>query len=162
MAFINNMSYNINNFNDATKSTNTKNTNNLSNINNNTNNFNLNTSNTSNASNTCNTSFKQILEQNNNTTNFESDKALIFSKHATLRLNDRNISLSNSQLERVESGIQTAQKKCIKDSLVLVDNVALVVNIKNKTVVTAMDNNNNNNNNNKEQVYTNIDGAIIV
>ncbi|MFI3230821.1 MAG: TIGR02530 family flagellar biosynthesis protein [bacterium] len=137
------MNYNINNFNSATtKSTNISND--INNLNNNTGN-----------------SFQQILENNNT-------NKVIFSKHATMRLNDRNINLSSSQLERLESGVQTAQKKGIKDSLVLVDNVALLVNIKNKTVVTAMDNsnsnnnNNNNNLNNKEQVYTNIDGAVIV
>ncbi len=144
MAFINNMNYNINNFNSAT----TKSTS----INNNTCNSNNNTS----------SAFQQILESNNSS--ISSNNKVIFSKHATMRLNDRNINLSSSQLERIESGVQTAQKKGIKDSLVLVDNVALLVNIKNKTVVTAMDNSNNNNNNlnNKEQVYTNIDGAVIV
>lgn len=95
-------------------------------------------------------SFQEILQQRNS-------ENVTFSKHAVMRLNDRNISLSNSQMERVESGVQIALKKGINDSLVLVDNIALLVNVKNKTVVTAMESNNS-----QENVYTNIDGAVIV
>lgn len=94
-------------------------------------------------------SFQEILQK--------KSENVTFSKHATMRLNDRNISLSNSQMERVESGVQIASKKGINDSLVLVDNIALVVNVKNKTVVTAMESDNS-----QENVYTNIDGAVIV
>ena len=79
---------------------------------------------------------------------------LNFSKHASLRLLDRNIELTNSQLERVESGVIKARNKGIRDSLVLVDNVALVVNVTNKTVITAIGK--------QEQIFTNIDGAVIV
>ncbi|WP_250278422.1 TIGR02530 family flagellar biosynthesis protein [[Clostridium] colinum] len=93
--------------------------------------------------------FKQILK------NKEESNNIMFSKHAYMRLNSRNLSLSNSQIKRVEDGIKRAEAKGIKDSLVLVDNIALLVNIKNKTVVTAIDNN-------SEKVYTNIDGAVIV
>ena len=96
-----------------------------------------------------NKSFKEVLE------NKTEENKILFSKHAFNRLNDRNLSLTTSQIKRVENGIKRAQEKGIKDSLVLVDNVALLVNVKNKTVVTAIDNNN-------EKVYTNIDGAVIV
>lgn len=94
-------------------------------------------------------SFKEILQ------NKSTNENIMFSKHASMRLNDRNLSLSNSQIKRVENGIKKAEEKGIKDSLVLVDNIALLVNVKNKTVVTAIDNN-------SEKVYTNIDGAVIV
>ncbi len=93
--------------------------------------------------------FKDILEAK------KEENEIMFSKHASARLNDRNLKLSNSQIRRVEEGIRKASEKGIKDSLVLVDNIALVVNIKNKTVVTAIDNS-------KDKVYTNIDGAIVV
>ena len=82
-------------------------------------------------------------------------KALQFSKHANTRLDARDIELSPEQIRRVENGVKTAGTKGIKDSLVLVDNVALVVNIKNNVVVTAMNPNN-------ENIFTNIDGAVIV
>ena len=77
-----------------------------------------------------------------------------FSKHANMRLNDRNIQLDQGQMRRLEQGVQTAQTKGIRDGLVLIDNIALVVNIKNKMVITAI--------NSQEQVVTNIDGAVIV
>nr|WP_317358328.1 TIGR02530 family flagellar biosynthesis protein [uncultured Tyzzerella sp.] len=96
-----------------------------------------------------NKTFKQILQNKAEETNVS------FSKHASMRLNSRNLQLSNSQIKRVENGIKRAEEKGIKDSLVLVDNIALLVNVKNKTVVTAIDNN-------VDKVYTNIDGAVIV
>jgi len=89
--------------------------------------------------------------------NEEIDKQKIqFSKHASMRLINRNIALSGEQIKRIESGVEIADKKGINDSLVLVDDVALVVNIKNKVVITALDKNSRNN------VFTNIDGAVIV
>ena len=103
----------------------------------------------SNKDNAQNKSFKEILQ------NKSVNENIMFSKHASMRLNDRNLSLSNSQIKRLEDGIKRAEEKGIKDSLVLVDNIALLVNVKNKTVVTAIDNN-------SDKVYTNIDGAVIV
>ena len=78
-----------------------------------------------------------------------------FSKHAALRLSDRNIRITGEQLERVEDGLQRANAKGIRDSLVLVDDLALVVNVKSKTVITALQNT-------QENVFSNIDGAVIV
>lgn len=100
-------------------------------------------------SNTNNKTFKEIFD------NKAENANISFSKHASMRLNSRNLQLSNAQIKRVEDGIKRAEEKGIRDSLVLVDNIALLVNIKNKTVVTAIDNN-------SEKVYTNIDGAVIV
>ncbi len=94
--------------------------------------------------------FKEVLSES-----ISKQQPLQFSKHAGLRLNSRNINLTKEQLSRVEDGITAARAKGIRDSLVLVDNIALVVNVKSKTVITAMGNS-------KEQVYTNIDGAVIV
>jgi len=79
-----------------------------------------------------------------------------FSKHATNRLNDRNIELSTNQLDRLNSGTKQASQKGINESLVLVDDMAFIVNIKNNTVITAMDKNSSD-----ENVFTNIDGAVI-
>lgn len=79
-----------------------------------------------------------------------------FSKHAALRLDNRNIELSSEQLSRLNEGAQKANAKGINESLVLVDELAFIVNIKNNTVITAMDQNEA-----KENVFTNIDGAVI-
>lgn len=82
---------------------------------------------------------------------------LKFSKHAAGRLSDRGIELSDSQMERLNDGVRKAGQKGIKDSLVLVDELAFIVNIPNKTVVTAMDSTETDDN-----VFTNINGAVIM
>ncbi|MCL2620103.1 MAG: hypothetical protein FWD97_04120 [Defluviitaleaceae bacterium] len=84
----------------------------------------------------------------------QSKQDVQFSKHANARLDARNIQLDGGQLERLSQGVAKAQGKGIRDGLVLIDNIALVVNITNKVVVTAL--------NQQDQVFTNIDGAVIV
>ncbi len=59
--------------------------------------------------------------------------------------------------DRVKEGVDRAAAKGARESLVLMDNVALVVSIKNRTVITAVDKANL-----KESVFTNIDSAVIV
>lgn len=100
------------------------------------------------------TSFQEILEQKR--TNLGTSE-LKFSKHASMRLQDRNINLSDEQKQRLESGAEKAEAKGIKESLVLMDSLAFIVNIPNKTVVTAMDQTES-----AENIYTNIDGAVII
>ena len=80
-----------------------------------------------------------------------------FSKHAANRLNDRNIELTDRQLERLNDGTKKAGEKGIRDSLVLVDQLAFIVNTKSNTVITAMDQTEAD-----ENIYTNIDGAVII
>ena len=84
-------------------------------------------------------------------------EALTFSKHANERLESRNISLSNEQLERLNKGVSQAKEKSINESLVMMDNLAFIVNVKNNTVITAMEQETKDSN-----VFTNIDGAVIV
>lgn len=99
-------------------------------------------------------SFAEIFKQKKITEIPSSD--VKFSKHATLRLDDRKIELSSEQLSRLNEGAQKANAKGINESLVLVDELAFIVNIKNNTVITAMDQNEA-----RENVFTNIDGAVI-
>lgn len=82
---------------------------------------------------------------------------LKFSKHALNRLNDRNIQLNTEQLDRLNDGAKKAGEKGIRDSLVIVDHLAFIVNVPNKTVVTAMDSTATD-----ENIFTNINGAVIV
>lgn len=81
-------------------------------------------------------------------------ESLTFSKHANERLKSRNIDLSNAQLERLSSGTKKAMEKGIKESLVMVDDYAFIVNTKNNTVITAVSGND-------DKIFTNIDGAVI-
>lgn len=86
-----------------------------------------------------------------------STAVLKFSKHAGARLQQRDIRLTEEQLSRLTEGTQKAGLKGIKESLVLLDNMAFIVNTQNNTVVTAMDQGMN-----EENVFTNIDGAVII
>ena len=98
-------------------------------------------------------SFRDVLQQKA----LQSAGSLKFSKHAIGRLADRNIELSDSQLERLENGAKKAEQKGIRDSLVIVDQLAFIVNVPNQTVVTAMDSTETDDN-----IFTNINGAVII
>ncbi len=97
-------------------------------------------------------SFEEIFKQK-----LQSGSEIKFSKHATQRLDERNIVLSEDQSQRLEEGVLKASEKGITDSLVLVDDLAFIVNVPNQTVVTAMDQTKS-----EENIFTNIDGAVIV
>ncbi|MCM1245660.1 MAG: flagellar protein [Roseburia sp.] len=77
-----------------------------------------------------------------------------FSKHAAKRLELRNISISDEQKARLEDAADQAMEKGMTESLVMVDNLAFILNVRNKTIVTAV-------NDTANAVFTNIDGAII-
>ncbi len=79
-----------------------------------------------------------------------------FSKHAASRLQFRNVELGKSELDRLGSAVERAGKKGANESLVLLDELALIVSIKNRTVITAMSSANA-----KEGVFTKIDSAVI-
>ena len=85
------------------------------------------------------------------------ETTLKFSKHASNRLADRNIELTKEQMDRLTEGTNKAGSKGIKDSLVMVDHLAFIVNIPKNTVITAMDQSQAD-----ENIFTNIDGAVIV
>ena len=80
---------------------------------------------------------------------------LKISKHAGERLKQRNIDLSDTQWQRLESGVKKAGLKGIRESLIMVDDVAFIVNVNSNTVITAVDEN-------EDKVFTYIDGAVIV
>ena len=82
---------------------------------------------------------------------------LKFSKHASIRMSDRGMEMTVEQKARLENGARMAAEKGIKDSLVLIDNMAFIVNAPNQTVITAM-----NSAETMENVFTNINGAVIM
>lgn len=79
-----------------------------------------------------------------------------FSAHAQTRLNSRQISLGASQLDRLDGAVKAAAGKGSRDALVLMDDLAMVVSVQNRTVVTVVDKANL-----KQNVFTNIDSAVI-
>ena len=82
---------------------------------------------------------------------------LKFSNHAIERMQSRGISFNPDRLERLEDAVRKAAAKGSKDTLVLMDDSAAIISVKNNTVVTVMDKNNL-----KENVFTNIDSTIVI
>lgn len=83
--------------------------------------------------------------------------ALKFSAHARERLNLRNINLSADDLQRMTDAVNKAAAKGARQSLLVMDNQAFIVSVTNRTVITALDGGSM-----KENVFTNIDSAVIV
>ena len=92
-------------------------------------------------------SFQEVLDR----------KILKFSHHAEVRLQQRGIRLHADQLAKLESAIDQAAAKGARDSLLLMNGLAFIVSVPNRTVVTAMDGASMRNN-----VFTQIDSAVIV
>ncbi|KAA0966509.1 flagellar protein [Sporosarcina sp. ANT_H38] len=82
---------------------------------------------------------------------------LKISKHASERLAERNIHISDAEWKHVTEKVNEAKKMGIRESLVLMDQAALIVSAKNSTVITAMDRMEA-----KDQLFTNIDGTIVL
>ncbi len=98
------------------------------------------------------TSFVQVLNDQ-----LQQKSNVVFSKHANERLMQRNIQLTPKELSRINQGLDRAAQKGIKETLIMMDNRAFIASVINKTVITASVDEQL-----KENVFTNIDGAVIV
>lgn len=96
-------------------------------------------------------SFSEVLSQ------IENKDEIKFSKHATNRLVTRNIELTDAELGRINSAVNKASSKGIKEALILMDNKVFIASVQNKTIITASTEEEL-----KDNVFTNIDGAVIV
>jgi len=89
---------------------------------------------------------------------FETElNKLKFSNHASKRLESRNIQLSETEMGKLNEAVGKAENKGAKDSLVMMNNTAFIVNVPNRTVVTAMPIGNEA----EENVFTNIDSVVF-
>ena len=93
-------------------------------------------------------SFDQVLAQHTG--------ELRFSSHAIQRVERRGISLDPPTLQRLQEGVGRAEGKGSRDAVVFVDGTAFVVSVRNKTVITAVDQEHM-----REHVFTNVDSAVI-
>ncbi|NLP17903.1 MAG: flagellar protein [Firmicutes bacterium] len=93
--------------------------------------------------------FKAILER--------VQGEIRFSHHALERLQKRDIALTANNINSLQKAMARAADKGARESLVLLDKLAFVVSIKNKTVITALDDKSM-----REHVFTNIDSAVII
>jgi flagellar operon protein len=98
-----------------------------------------------------NADFGQVFEEK-----LQEAQPLKFSRHAQERLDARNIRLTSQHLERLNQAVSKAGAKGAKDSLVLLDDMAFVVSVRNRTVISAVDGDNR-----QGYVFTNIDCAVI-
>lgn len=80
-----------------------------------------------------------------------------FSAHAMKRLEERRINLNQQDIMLLKDAVNRAEAKGAKESLILMDQLALIVSVKNRTVITAVDGESL-----KENVFTNIDSAVII
>ena len=98
------------------------------------------------------TSFNDVLK---NATNKKD--GFVISNHAAERLKDRNISLNEVDMNRINEGINKAVEKGAKESLILYKDVVLVASVINRTIITAVDKESSKNN-----VFTNIDSVVLL
>jgi flagellar operon protein len=100
-------------------------------------------------------SFGQVLQDQ--LTAQAAQAGVKFSGHAQTRLASRNISFSGEDIAKLGSAITRAAAKGSRESLMLMDQAALVVSVPNRTVITAVDKSSL-----KENIFTNIDSAMIL
>ncbi|RXI51025.1 flagellar biosynthesis protein [Clostridium tetani] len=98
------------------------------------------------------TSFDDVLKKEIN-----KGDTFVLSNHAHERLRERNIVLNQQDMKKVNEGINMGEKKGCKEIVILYKDIALVTNIKNRTVITAMAKDES-----KGNVFTNIDGMVIL
>lgn len=98
--------------------------------------------------------FARVLE---NVATQQRDTDVKLSAHAQERLKQQNITISSQDIHRISDATEKARMKGSKESLILLRDLALVVSVKNKTIITAVDRTRQ-----KERIFTNIDSTIIL
>lgn len=98
-----------------------------------------------------NVPFLSVLQQQ-----LERGSNTAFSKHAVSRVAERQVDVSETNLERLNKGMQLAQEKGLKEALILIDQDAYIVNAKAGKVITV------DNEATSGSVFTNIDGTVII
>ncbi len=87
----------------------------------------------------------------------KEESRVSFSQHALQRMQDRQIDFSRQDLTKLDDTVERMAQKGAKESLIYLNDVALIVSVANKTVITAMDGPSA-----KENIFTNIDSAAIL
>lgn len=98
------------------------------------------------------TDFESVLKSQ-----LEREKSFVLSNHAVERLKDRNISLNEADMKKINEGINKASEKGASESLLLYKDLVLVASIKNRTIITAMGKDSS-----KGNVFTNIDSVVLL
>jgi flagellar operon protein len=96
--------------------------------------------------------FNKILDKQIN-----KEDCFTISSHAAQRLRIRNVEFNDDDMKKINKGINMADSKGAKQSLILYKDMALITSIKNRTVITALDKNQSEGN-----VITNIDSVVMI
>lgn len=95
--------------------------------------------------------FKEALSQQ------LSESGVKFSSHCLKRIDQNNIQVSSQQIEKLNQAVDKAESKGSHESCILMDDMAFIVSVNNRTVITVVDGPRM-----KDNVFTNIDSAVIV
>ena len=88
----------------------------------------------------------------------EQEDRIRFSSHAEARIEKRGVKLTSDDIQKLGDAVDRMQEKGVKEALVYMNNnVAMVVSVQNRTVITAVDEASA-----KENIFTNIDSAAII
>jgi flagellar operon protein len=96
--------------------------------------------------------FNEILNKQ-----IKKEEYFTISAHAAQRLNSRNIDFDDVDMKKINEGINMADSKGAKQSLILYKDMALITSIKNRTVITALDKNQS-----EGSIITNIDSVVMI
>lgn len=96
-------------------------------------------------------SFHEILDK------IKQGQELKFSKHAIQRLESRDIKLEAGDIEKLNNAVDKAESKGVKDALIIMGDKAFIASVENRTIITAAAEDQL-----KENVFTKIDGAVII
>ena len=94
--------------------------------------------------------FQRILQES-----LSKKDNIKISAHAEQRMQERNIKLQDADIEKLKGAMNDLEKKGARESLMLYKDVAFIASIRNRTIITTMQNN-------EMDLVTNIDSAIII
>lgn len=100
-----------------------------------------------------NSAFKDLFKEK---LKGKAENEVVFSKHASERIRERNIDVDADVTDKLNEAAEQAKDKGLKNVLVMIDNQAFIISTQNNKVVTAL-----NSKDLKENIFTNIDGAVI-
>ena len=98
-----------------------------------------------------NKSFQEIFQK------IKSGDTVKFSKHASNRLESRNINLTETELTKLNEAVDKADSKGVREALIMMDSKFFIASVKNRTIITAAEKSEL-----KDNVFTNIDGAVVI
>lgn len=95
-------------------------------------------------------SFKDVIED-------IKYKEVKFSKHASKRIETRNVNFNKEEINKIQEALAKAEQKDVKDALIVMNGKILITNVETRTVITTFMNEQM-----EDNVITKIDGAVFL